>query len=159
MFGRILIFTLLTLGALTMTPPPSFAQSQDYDVRPEASRLMGEALTSSFTGMTHTGAYNFNPRGEPGNRYTEWHGDDGAIIYREGDLMAKGRWAARNDMICYDYNNNILGSGCFRVYKLGSCHYFYSSSLLARDDELSTDYWTARSVHKGQRATCEDMIS
>ena len=159
MFGRIFIFTLLTLTMQAQLTPASFAQSQDYDVRPEAARLMGDALQSSFTGMTHTGAYNFNPRGEPGNRYTEWHSEDGAIIYREGKLLAKGRWAVRNDMICYDYDSNILGSGCFRVYKLGSCHYFYSSSLLARKDALSTDYWTARSVHKGQRATCEDMIS
>lgn len=155
MFGRIISLTILALTAHA----GALAQSQDYDVRADASQLTGEALRAAFTGVTHTGAYNFNTRGEPGNRYTEWHGETGEIIYREGTLLAKGKWTATRDMICYEYQGGDLGSGCFRVYKLGSCHYFYSARAALQGGDNLGGYWTARSTVKGKRATCEDMIS
>lgn len=158
MFARVFMFTLI-YSCVLFVSIPAFAQSQDYDVRPQAARLMQADIITSFSGITHTGAYNFNKDGNPGNRYSEWHNADGRILYREGMGVAKGRWAAARDMMCYDYDNPVMGSGCFRVYKLGTCYYFYSASLIEKDDELERDYWTARSVRKGDRATCEDMVS
>ena len=158
MFGRALMFILICLSAFFVSSP-TFAQSQDYDVRPQAARLTSAEIIDNFSGVTHTGAYNFNQEGNPGNRYSEWHNADGRLLYREGTAIATGRWTSARDMMCYYYDNEAFTSGCFRVYKLGTCFYFYSANFVEKDDELDRDYWTARSVRKGNRATCEDMVS
>lgn len=150
----------LTLFASFAGAATVHAQSQNYDVRPEAAQVKGKALTAAFKGVTHAGAYNFDARGHPGARYEERHKPDGHISYSERGQFIKGRWAVSNsDTICYSYDTDIIGGGCFRVYQLGNCYYFYSSQLLSREGELEQNYWTARSVKKGERATCEDMIS
>ena len=138
----------------------SYAQSQDYDVRPNAAQVTGDALTQSFSGISHDGAYNFDAIGRPGARYTERHFADGRVRYTEEGQIIKGQWAVTpKDTICYVYEGDIIGGGCFRVYQLGSCFYFYSTTRVERENEIDENYWTARSVKKGKRATCEDMIS
>ncbi len=152
--------TFASLSIALSLPAIATAQSQDYDVRPEAARVTGAALTAAFKGVIHEGAYNFDANGRPGVRYTERHLANGRVAYAENDDMINGNWIITpNDTICYSYDSNEMGSGCFRIYKLGSCFYFYSDFWTAREDELDQDYWTARSVKKGERATCEDMIS
>lgn len=149
--------TIFALFVFLMAAP-ALGQSQSYDVRDEAARVSGQALKSSFAGVTHKGAYNFDARGRADNRFTEWHGADGKILYREGELLAKGTWTLARDMICYNYDDDRLSGGCFEVYKLGTCYYFYDSAVVnfAATESI---FWTARSVPKGQSATCEAMIS
>lgn len=156
-------FTLLITSAfacLCLTET-AVGQSQTYDVRPDAAQVKGEFLQQSFKGITHEGAYNFDARGRPGVRFSERHYADGRIVYTENGESFKGHWAITpGNTICYSYEEKMAGGGgCFRVYKLGSCYYFYSSYYVEREDEIDRDYWTARSVKKGERATCEDMIS
>lgn len=157
---RSYIVTITACASLCLAEAAG-AQSQTYDVRPDAAQVTGEALQQTFKGITHEGAYNFDSRGRPGVRFTERHYADGRIIYTENGEQFKGHWAITpGDTICYSYEEKMAGGGgCFRVYQLGSCYYFYSSYFVARDDEIDQDYWTARSVKKGKRATCEDMIS
>lgn len=145
---------LLALLCFGLAPQAS-AQSQSYDVRPQASRVTGAELISSFTGITHKGAYNFDLKGRAGNNYTEQHHADGKITYNEEGEVLTGRWRLTpDDMICYSYESANLGPGCFRVYKIGTCFYFYASYFTAREDESDREYWTARSVIKGKSATC-----
>ena len=141
-------------------PQSAQAQSQDYDVRPDAAQVTGDALTSAFEGQTHDGAYNFDQRGRPGARFIERHYADGRVVYTEDKERITGRWTVTpGHTICYSYDSDDINDGCFRVYQLGSCYYFYSSYFIARENEIDQDYWTARTVQKGKRATCEDMIS
>jgi len=139
--------------------PQAMAQSQNYDVRPQASRVTGGDLAKSFTGITHKGAYNFDQGGRADNNYTERHHADGKITYTEKGETLTGRWRLTPDnMICYSYDNAGLLPGCFRVYKIGTCYYFYASHFIAREDESDQEYWTARSVEKGKSATCLEMF-
>ncbi len=155
-----MLFRCFLVLLCTSLPAQAAAQSQNYDVRPQANRVTGEDLAKSFKGITHKGAYNFDQLGRAGNNYTEQHHKDGKITYREKGEVLTGRWRLTpEDTICYSYENANLGPGCFRVYKIGTCYYFYASYLTARKDESDQEYWTARSVEKGKSATCLDMFA
>ena len=43
-----------------------------------------------------------------------------------------------------------MEGGCFRVYKVGNCFYYYNDQIPEFSGELDRDYWTARSVKKGR---------
>lgn len=151
---------LLTLLSSTAICHNANAQSQSYDVRPHAAQVTGDSLTAAFQGITHEGAYNFDALGRPGSLYTERHSNNGDVSYIQNSVLVEGNWTITpQDTICYDYDSSIISGGCFRVYQLGSCYYFYSNLRIERPDEIDQDYWTARSVKKGERATCEDLVS
>ncbi len=129
-------------------------------MRPFSDRLTGKSITQAFKGLTHEGAYNFDALGRPGRFYTETHTDDGGITYTERGGTVTGRWrVSESDEICYSYDGGIIAGGCFQVYQLGTCYYFYSALELRVRDDMTEDDWTARSVKKGDLASCEDMIS
>ncbi len=137
----------------------SAAQSQKTDIRPDANRLMGESLRTAFSGRTHSGAYNFTEKGQPTRFYEESHGVDGRISYSENGRKDPGTWLIMKDTLCYLYDASDMPGGCFRVYRVENCYYFYSDRMIERQDELDRDYWTARSVHKGEQPQCEASIS
>ena len=143
----------LALAAGLMLATTSHAQSQDTDIRGLGERVTGDDLYASFAGVTHEGAYNFNLDGVPRSRYSEAHNTDGTTDYIEGDLQQKGAWVLREDRICFWYPD--LNSGCFRVWRVDNCYYYYSDQFPESADELSRNYWTARSVKRGENATCE----
>ena len=152
----VLIFTLFA-GQLSVT---GAAQSQDYDVRSQAKRVTGKALTLTFEGLIHEGAYNFDAKGNPGDYFTEQHFANGGIRYKQQDVDITGQWTITpSDKICYSYDSPELDGGCFKVYQIGNCYYFYSSYRAVDESLLNDSYWTARTVKKGDRATCEQMIS
>ncbi len=156
---RLAVFTLCFLLAPLLVTP-AYAQSQSYDVRPQARQITGAELSQSFKGITHTGAYNFDVRGRPGSLYSEKHHANGRVSYSEKNQMITGRWAITpSDSICYAYDSDNISGGCFAVYKLGTCYYFYSTSALIKREEEGDSYWTARSVKKGDYASCENMVS
>lgn len=144
---------------MTLTSTTALAQSQDTDVRAKASRVTGEALIEAFSGVTHKGAYNFSAQGRASNFYTETHLKDGPVKYSEGGQAHDGDWAIFRDSLCYSYDEADMPGGCFRVYKIGTCYYFYSASIREMRDELDRDYWTARSVQDGDEPTCEAVFS
>ena len=150
------IFLLLLLSL----PATAHAQSQSRDIRPDAERIVGEDLLDSFSGKTMDGAYNFDMGGVPRDRFTEYHNPDTTTDYSEGDLEVRGIWNVNGrDELCYMYPNTTLNGGCFRVWKVGTCYYFYSDRVPPREDEYTGDYWVARSVERGKDATCEDLLS
>jgi len=153
-------FLELTLATcLLAIPAISHAQSQKTDIRPSANRLIGENLRNAFTGKTHSGAYNFTEKGQPTRFYEESHGNDGRISYTENGRNDPGTWLIMKDTLCYLYDATDMPGGCFRVYRVENCYYFYSDQNIERQDELDRDYWTARSVHKGEQPQCEASIS
>jgi len=139
--------------------PQVLAQSQKTDIRPHANRVLGNDLKSSFIGQTHSGAYNFTKKGEPTHFYQERHNKDGSVSYSEGEGVETGIWRVVEDNLCYLYDSNKMAGGCFRVYRVANCYYFYSDTLIEREDELDRDYWTARSTLKGDPPRCEAALS
>ena len=135
------------------------AQSQSTDIRPSAERLMGEDIERAFRNVTHKGSYNFDHYGLASNSYTEEHFPDGRVAYHEGDITLRGQWYEENDNLCFSYENDLMGGGCFRVYQVQNCFYYYSDQIPLTEWELGEDYWTARSVVKGEMPKCEPAIS
>lgn len=154
---KFLKITLTTL--LLACPITTQAQSQKTDIRPNANRLLGDDLRNSFKGKTHSGAYNFTEKGEPTRFYEETHKSDGRISYTENGRQDPGTWLILKDTLCYLYDAADMPGGCFRVYRVENCYYFYSDQNIERQDEFDRDYWTARSVHKGEQPQCEASIS
>ena len=130
------------------------AQSQKTDIRPKANRVIGDALLKDFMGITHEGAYSFTEEGEPTRYYSETHHKSGKTTYIEGEINTDGAWIIRKKVMCYAYPNVDMQGGCFRVYKVGNCFYFYNDAIPEFADELDRDYWTARSVKKGEKPNC-----
>jgi len=122
-------------------------------------RLSGEQIKAEFKGITHEGAYNFNAVGEARNNYVETHLEDGRTIYKEENLASRGVWLVNDGTLCFVYEDDMLAGGCFRVYKVKNCYYYYSDQLIEHPDELDRDYWTARSVREGETPQCEAAIS
>lgn len=135
------------------------AQSQKTDIRPHANLMMGDELLMAFEGVTHEGAYNFTDAGDPRRFYTETTHAMGRTSYSEKGLEAEGDWSVKNNTLCFRYDSADMTGGCFRVYRVGNCYYYYSDSLLMRRDELDRDYWTARSVRAGEAPSCEPGVS
>lgn len=148
----------LFLAAVSI-PVLAIAQSQTTDIRPNANRVMGEDLVAAYKGVTHDGAYNFSRDGEPRRFYIETTGEDGRTSYRENGLQETGDWFIKQDALCFTYDASSMSGGCFRVYNVGNCYYYYSDTIVLRSDELDQDYWTARSVKKGEAPNCEPGLS
>ena len=149
--GALAFTAMLSLAAGT-----AWGQSQTTDIRPYAERVTGEALQDAFNGITHEGAYNFTPEGMATRRYVETHNEDGTTDYAEGDEAIQGTWAIAGDYLCFDYP--VLSGGCFRVWRVANCYYYYSDDIPELGDEIDRDYWTARSVVRGQDASCEALF-
>jgi len=153
------VYLSLAVLSLAAFPNDALAQSQNTDIRQPANRVTGNNLKATFAGQTHSGAYNFTAKGEPTRFYEERHGKEGEVAYSEGDGIEKGMWGVFKDILCYRYDSNTMAGGCFRVYRVANCYYFYSNNLIEREDELDRDYWTARSTLKGETPACEAALS
>lgn len=135
--------------------PDAHAQSQTTDIRPDAKRLKGDELLGAFVGHTFDGAYNFTEDGEPRRFFTELHKDNNQAIYTEKGQTTDGIWMILRDAICYRYKSDRMTGGCFRVYKIGNCYYFYDQRRQENAREIGENYWTARSTRKGEVADCD----
>ena len=149
---------ILLIASLSLSAPV-MAQSQSIDIRPKAKRIKGDALLSEFMGVTHKGAYNFSEDGEPGRYFTEVHHEDSRTTYQENENRTPGVWMIMSNQICYQYRSADMSGGCFRVYKVGNCFYYYNGSIPETSSEINRDYWTARTVKKGETANCEPVTT
>jgi len=149
---------ITTIAALSLTPVATMAQSQKTDIRPHANQVLGDEIKTIFSGQTHRGSYNFNSQGVARNGYTESHSPDGRTFYSEGDLESDGVWYVAGENLCFVYKNEGMNGGCFRVYRIQNCFYYYSSNIPQRQDELDRDYWVARSTPKGETPDCEPTV-
>jgi len=140
-------------------PITAMAQSQDTDIRPNANQLTGEEIKATFSDVTMDGAYNFGRNGKAESFYTETHNPDGTLTYTEEGKTDPGRWFVRKDSLCFMYPSNRLAGGCFRVYQIKNCYYFYSASRRQVAYETGEPYWTARATKAGERVGCAPAIS
>ncbi len=150
---------LFIAAALLCVSAPAYSQSQDTDIRGNADQLTAEEIKSVFSNVTMDGAYNFGRNGKAQSFYTEKHNADGTLSYKEDGTVEPGRWFVRKDSICYMYPSNQMAGGCFRVYQVKNCYYFYDAARRQVPYETGEAYWTARSVKMGERAGCEKAIS
>lgn len=150
--------TALSLGLFAL-PFVAMAQSQTTDIRPDAKRLKGDALLEAFIGKSFDGAYNFTDDGEPRRFFTEMHHENSQAVYTEDEVTTKGVWTIMKDAICYRYKSESMTGGCFRVYKVGNCFYFYDQRLRERPHEIGENYWTARSTVSGETANCDPTFT
>ena len=151
---------ILSLGFTTAGfSTNALAQTQDTDIRPQANQLIGKEIKSVFSDVTMDGAYNFGRNGKAQSFYIEKHNPDGTLTYEEDGKVDPGRWFVRKDALCFTYPSNILAGGCFRVYQIKNCYYFYDTSRRQVPGENGQPYWTARAVRKGERAGCERPVS
>ena len=154
MFKQSLIITLaLSLSAISQ------AQTQDTDIRPNANQLTGEDIKLTFSDVTMDGAYRFGRDGKPQSFYVEKHNPDGTLTYTEDGKTDPGRWFVRNDSLCFAYPSNRLAGGCFRVYQVKNCYYFYSAARRQVAYETGEPYWIARATKMGEYAGCDPAIS
>lgn len=145
---------LISALGLYLNPLNAYAQSQKTDIRPNANQVIGEDIRQVFSGQTHDGSYNFNSAGIARSGYVESHTADGRVYYEEGDIKSEGVWYVAGENLCFLYKAEDMNGGCFRVYQVKNCYYYYSSELPQREDELDRDYWVARSTLKGETPNC-----
>lgn len=105
------------------------------------------------------GAYNFGRNGRAQSFYKEVHRPDGTLTYEEDGVEEPGRWFVRKDALCFTYPSQAMAGGCFRVYQVKNCYYFYDATRRQVEYELGEDYWVARSVKTGEFPACEKAIS
>jgi len=158
MISRFLINSVLSI-VLCALPLSAGAQSQTTDIRPDAKRLKGDALLDAFIGKSFDGAYNFTDDGEPRRFFTEMHHENSQAVYTEDDVTTKGVWTITKDALCYRYKSSSMQGGCFRVYKVGNCFYFYDQRLRERPHEIGENYWTARSTVSGEAPNCDPTFT
>ena len=153
---RALACALLFAGCVN-----AHAQTQDTDIRGLGERVVGEDLLDAFLGVTHEGAYNFDAGGRAGMRYVETHNADGTADYAEEGVEVTGAWVILGgsgaERLCFQYPD--MPGGCFRVWRVANCYYYYSDLVPEVPDEVEREYWTARSVAKGEDAVCEALFS
>ena len=148
------IAAFVTAAPLARADEPT----QDIDIRPDGVQITGEMLDLNFSGITHKGTYAILRENTGTKHYTETTMADGRVVYKEGDLVADGRWARDGDRICYIYQDDQMAGGCFYVYVVGNCYYYYSSNAAGILGARNGLYWIARSVKDGENASCEPAI-
>ena len=144
---------------ITAAPTASAGEpTQDIDIRPDGVQVTGEMLDLNFSGVTHKGTYAILRESTGTKDYTETTYEDGRVRYKEGDLVAEGRWDRVGDQLCYRYYDAAMAGGCFYVYVVGNCYYYYSNNAAGIFGVRNGLYWTARSVKSGETASCEPAI-
>ena len=154
------LFSRILLGAVVLgLSTPASSQSQDTDIRDNADQLSAKQIKSTFSGATMDGAYNFGRNGKAQSFYIEVHNPDGTLIYEEDGNIEPGRWFVRKDSLCFMYPSNQMSGGCFRVYQVKNCYYFYDAARRQVPYETGEAYWIARAVKAGERAGCDAPLS
>lgn len=149
----------LTLFVALALPLTAESQTQDTDIRPNANQLTAENIKTVFSDVTMDGAYNFGRNGKAQSFYTETHYPDGTLSYTEDGVVNPGRWFVREDTLCFMYPTNRMSGGCFRVYQVKNCFYFYAAARKQVAREIGETYWTARATKQGEPAGCDPAIS
>jgi len=138
------LFRTLTALACLALPVIAFAQTQDTDIRPLANQLLKDEIGRN---------------GKAQSFYVETHNPDGTVEYTEDGNTEPGRWFTRRNSVCFTYPSSKMSGGCFRVYQIKNCYYFYSDTIPLTSDEIDRDYWTARAVPMGEQPKCEAGVS
>jgi len=121
--------------------------------------LDADGLMAVFSGKTHLGTYSFL-RGDINTyAFTETTFADGRIEHiqktHEKQIIDTGQWEIEDDRICYDYDDPRLRQACFKIYVVGNCYYHYQIEVQG----FPASGFTARSVVKGERPSCDPAIA
>lgn len=144
----------LAAVCMILMPITAEAQSQKTDIRKNANQLGSDEIIDVVAGQTYRGSYNFDRLGVARNSFIESHTEDGRVQYSEGPVSSKGIWYVKDDALCYEYVRPDMTGGCFRVYQIQNCFYYYSTLAPHREDEFDQDYWVARSSLIGETPNC-----
>ena len=140
-------------------PLPPVIESDNYINGQELIPLTGETLKQAFAGKTHFGTYKEKRERTGTNQFSETTHADGTTDYKEGDMELKGIWRVMKDRICYKYDGNqVSGVHCFRIYEVGTCFYGYNPAVTTRKGPINANYWSVKSLQKGDISTCDDLI-
>lgn len=128
------------------------------DMSEELVLLSGDSLREAFSGKTHYGTYKEFRERTGTSQYTEYTKADGTTDYQEGNMTTSGIWRVAGDRICYKYYGEISGVHCFIIFKAGTCFYGYNPSNVTPSGPINANYWNAKSIHKGEVSTCDDLL-
>jgi len=147
----LILFSALLFQAMVLSSPAS--AQMDAPVR-QGERLTEDRILELFSGQTHIGVYN------GGNSFVETHYADTRVYYEEeGDEPDYGVWTMRDQMLCFVYRSDRYSGGCFRVYKVSNCYYFFYENMPYREDELQTNNWNSKGYMEGTDNDCDPGIS
>ncbi len=132
----------------------AFAQDATTKSIRQGERLTEDRILELFSGQKHLGIYN------GGNSFVETHYPDTRVYYEEeGDEPDYGVWTMRDQMLCFVYRSDRYSGGCFRVYKVSNCFYFFYENMPYRKDELQTENWNSKGFMEGTDNDCDPGIS
>lgn len=110
--------------------------------------LDGEALRALFIDRLHRGYYQDGDWETLDPAFTERMHSDGGTVHERDEIVSKGTWRTRDNVVCFEYDN--LRGGCFTMYQRGNCYYAFS----AYTSEL-----VAISVLDGEIPSCEPSVA
>ena len=158
----LLLFTAFIMSpiAVAQIAPPSLPlEGDNYINGQELIPLTGEALKQAFADKTHFGTYKEKRERTGTNQFRETTHADGTTDYKEGDMELEGIWKVLKDRICYKYQSDqVSGVHCFRIYEVGTCFYGYNPAVTTKKGPINANYWSVKSLHKGDISTCDDLI-
>lgn len=105
-------------------------QQRGAQIRQQGVQLAGEELVSAFSGFVHYGTYILNTQNRVEGRYSEYHYPDGTMDYADDEgVVSSGQWSVNGAKLCYQYDEDgsHMSGGCFYIYQLDSCYYFFNS--------------------------------
>ncbi len=158
---------LVRAGALTALAALSLsagAQSlnldgDNYINGQELVRLSGDTLQAAFAGKTHFGTYKTRRERTGTNQFRETTAADGTTDYTEGDMNIQGVWRVFDEQICYQYQSDeVPGVHCFEIFEAGTCLYGYDPSVVGPNGPINANFWSVKSLRKGDVSTCDDLI-
>ena len=134
-------------------------QGDSYINGQELKQLSGDSLTAAFAGKTHHGTYKTTRERTGTNQFREITAADGTTRYKEGDMELSGTWRVIDDRICYQYDSDLVtGVHCFNIFEAGTCLYGYDPSIIGPNGPLNANFWSVKSLRKGDISTCDDLI-
>jgi hypothetical protein len=152
-------FLLCFPVAGAQTPSVTKNLPDNYINGQELVPLIGDDLTAAFSGKTHYGTYKERRERTGTNQFRESTKSDGTTYYVEGDMKLHGQWRVFDEKICYQYDSTeVSGVHCFVIYEAGTCLYGYAPSATGPNGPINANYWTVKSIRKGDVSTCDDLI-
>lgn len=134
-------------------------EGDNYINGQELTQLSGDSLTAAFSGKTHFGTYKTTREKTGTNQFRETTAADGTTDYTEGDMKLRGLWRVFDEQICYQYEGNEApGVHCFAIFEAGTCLYGYDPSVVGPNGPLNANFWSVKSLRKGDISTCDDLI-
>ena len=137
----------LTLALLTSTAHAQYddaSQSILAGWEPDLAQLElipGEDIADAYADKTVKAIYALEWH-NAGRRFVETHTEDGRVDYTEGDFASLGRWYVKDDLMCFEYDEEPGREHCFTKFRYGNCLVTYPSGVpIVRGKPLVPAAW------------------